>query len=328
MAGNIRQTADLTMISRDTETAGGVEYVLVDPDRVGQRIDNFLVSLLKGVPKSLVYRILRTGQVRVNRGRIKPDYRLQAGDQIRIPPVKIKEKKELSGAKVEDLSSRLTKSILFEDRDIVVLNKPAGLAVHAGSGLGFGLIELLRMQPRYATVELAHRLDRETSGCLMLSRNRETLRQFQHLLQTHAVEKTYLALLRGRLSAKPLIVDSALSKNRLRGGERMVALDDAGKTARTTVRRLELYKEASLAAVQIETGRTHQIRVHCASIDHPLAGDDKYGDRDFNRHMKQSGLKRLFLHAAELRFTLDKTHVIEAPLPDDLKAVLTELGKG
>jgi 23S rRNA pseudouridine955/2504/2580 synthase len=315
------------MISRDTETGGGVEYLQVDTDRAGQRIDNFLLSLLKGVPKSLVYRLLRTGQVRVNRGRIKPDYRLQEGDEIRIPPVKTKEKQELSGAKVRNLGSRLLESILFEDRDLVALNKPAGLAVHAGSGLGFGLIELLRTQPRYATVELAHRLDRETSGCLILARNRETLRRFQRLLQTHAVEKTYLALLRGRLPEKPLIVDSALSKNRLHGGERMAALDADGKAARTTVRRLELYKEASFAAVQIETGRTHQIRVHCASVHHPLAGDDKYGDRDFNRRMKQSGLRRLFLHAAELRFTLDKTHVIEAPLPDDLKAVLTELGK-
>jgi 23S rRNA pseudouridine955/2504/2580 synthase len=315
------------MISMDTETGGGVEYLQVDPDRVGQRIDNFLVSLLKGVPRSLVYRLLRTGQVRVNRGRIKPDYRLQAGDTVRIPPVQVRERKEPGGLKAVQLSEQLIESILFEDRDIVVLNKPAGLAVHAGSGLDFGLIELLRMQPRYATVELAHRLDRETSGCLMLARNRETLRQFQRLLQTHAVEKTYLALLRGRLPVKPLVVDSALSKNRLRGGERMVALDDGGKTARTTVSRLELYREASLASVQIETGRTHQIRVHCASIEHPLAGDDKYGDRDFNRRMKQSGLKRLFLHAAELRFTLDKTHVIEAPLPDDLKTVLMALEK-
>lgn len=318
--------ADLTMISRDVET-GGVEYLEVESDRAGQRIDNFLVSQLKGVPKSLVYRLLRTGQVRVNRGRIKPDYRLQTGDRVRIPPVKVRERSEPSGAKAQELGRRLVESILFEDGDIVVLNKPAGLAVHAGSGLEFGLIELLRMQPRYATVELAHRLDRETSGCLMLARSRETLRQFQHLLQTHAVEKTYYTLLRGHLPTKPLIVDSALSKNRVRGGERMVALDDAGKSARTIIRAMEHYKEASLASVQIETGRTHQIRVHCASIDHPLAGDEKYGDREFNRRMKQLGLRRLFLHAAELRFTLDTTHVIEAPLPDELKVVLDALKK-
>jgi 23S rRNA pseudouridine955/2504/2580 synthase len=316
------------MISRETEAVGGgVQHLEVDPDRAGQRIDNFLVSQLKGVPKSLVYRLLRTGQVRINGGRIKPDYRLQAGDTVRIPPVQVRERKEPSGSKAIEFGEQLLESILFEDRDILVLNKPAGLAVHGGSGLGFGLIELLRLQPRYATVELAHRLDRETSGCLMLARNRETLRQLQQLLQTHAIEKTYFALLRGCLPAKPLIVDSALSKNRLRSGERMVALDDEGKAARTTVTMLKHFKDASFAAVQIETGRTHQIRVHCASVDHPLAGDDKYGDREFNRRMKQLGLRRLFLHAAELRFTLDKTHVIEAPLPDDLKAVLTELEK-
>lgn len=319
--------SDLTMISRDDDKSGGVEYLQVGPDRAGQRIDNFLVSRLKGVPKSLVYRLLRTGQVRVNRGRIKPDYRLQEGDTLRIPPVQVREKREPSGAKAQALGRELAESVLFEDRDLVVLNKPAGLAVHAGSGLGFGIIELLRTQPRYAAVELVHRLDRETSGCLLLARNREILRRLQQLLRTHAVEKNYLALLRGRLSAQSLTVDSALSKNRLRGGERMVAVDEAGKPARTLVQVLERYKEASFASVRIETGRTHQIRVHCASIDHPLAGDDKYGDRDFNRRMKELGLKRLFLHAAELRFTLDKTHVIEAPLPEELKSVLAALKK-
>jgi 23S rRNA pseudouridine955/2504/2580 synthase len=312
------------MISND-ERNGGVEYVQVGSDRAGQRIDNFLVSRLKGLPKSLVYRLLRTGQVRVNRGRIKPDYRLQEGDTVRIPPVKVREKSEPSGAKARDTGIRLTESILFEDRDIVILNKPAGLAVHAGSGLGYGLIELLRMQPGYENVELAHRLDRGTSGCLILARNRSTLRSLQQLLRQHAIEKTYLALLRGRLPTKPLVVDSALSRNQLRSGERMVALDDEGKDARTTLRLMEAYKDASLASVQIETGRTHQIRVHCASIDHPLAGDDKYGDREFNRRMKESGLRRLFLHASELRFTLDTTHVIEAPLPAELKAVLDAL---
>ncbi|HEX5056344.1 MAG TPA: RluA family pseudouridine synthase [Gammaproteobacteria bacterium] len=304
-----------------------MEYLQVGADRAGQRIDNFLVSRLKGLPKSLVYRLLRTGQVRVNRGRIKPDYRLQEGDTLRIPPVKVREKSEPSGAKAQETGRRLIDSILFEDRDIVVLNKPAGLAVHAGSGLGYGLIELLRIQPGYENVELAHRLDRETSGCLILARSRPALRRLQQLLRQHAIEKTYLALLRGRLPAKPLIVDSALSRNRLRGGERMVALDEEGKDARTILRAEENYKGAALASVQIETGRTHQIRVHCASIDHPLAGDDKYGDREFNRRMKETGLKRLFLHASELRFTLDTTHVVAAPLPPELKAVLEALKK-
>lgn len=302
-----------------------MEYLQVDSDRAGQRIDNFLVSRLKGIPKSLVYRLLRTGQVRVNRGRIKPDYRLREGDMLRIPPVKVREQTAPSGAKAQDIARRLAESVLFEDRDIVVLNKPAGLAVHAGSGLGYGIIELLRTLPRYAGIELVHRLDRDTSGCLMLARNRQVLRRLQDLLRAHAIDKTYLALLRGRLPTKPLDVTSALSKNRLRGGERMVALDEAGKPARTVIEALEFFKEASLASVRIETGRTHQIRVHCASVGHPLAGDDKYGDRDFNRRMKQLGLRRLFLHAAELRFTLDKTHVIEAALPEDLKTVLGAL---
>jgi 23S rRNA pseudouridine955/2504/2580 synthase len=319
------------MISKKPEeSVTGARHVQVDAGHDGQRIDNFLAYFLKGAPKSLIYRLLRTGQVRVNKGRIKPAHRLKAGDDVRIPPVRLEPRTAPpSGAHIERLSQQLVDAILFENQDFLVLNKPAGLAVHGGSGLGYGLIETLRAgQPRYAEVELVHRLDRETSGCLMLAKNRALLRQLHSLLQSHAVEKSYLALLKNPLSQRTITVDAALARNRMQGGERMVTVADEGKAAHSIIERVENFPQASLAAIRIKTGRTHQIRVHCASIDHPLAGDDKYGDREFNREMKRFGLKRLFLHAAELRFTLDETHVVTAPLPDELNAVLEKLNGG
>jgi 23S rRNA pseudouridine955/2504/2580 synthase len=323
----MHQISDLTMISKKAEeTTTGVRHVQVDAGRDGQRIDNFLGYFLKGVPKSLIYRLLRTGQVRVNKGRIKPGHRVKTGDDVRIPPVRLEQRPELSGAHIDRLGEELAEAILFENKDFLVLNKPAGLAVHGGTGLGYGLIEALRAgNPRYAEVELVHRLDRETSGCLMLAKNRGLLRQLHALLQSHAVEKTYLALLKNPLPRPTIDVDSALARNHLQGGERMVTVADDGKAAHTSIERVRNYANAGLASIRIKTGRTHQIRVHCTSIGHPLAGDDKYGDRDFNREMKQFGLKRLFLHAAELRFTLEETHVVSAPLPAELNVVLENL---
>ena len=308
----------------------GVQYIEVEPDREGQRLDNFLAGILRGVPRTLIYRIVRTGEVRVNKGRIRPAYKLQAGDIVRIPPVRSNEQIELnsgSGA-LQKVISRLQDAILFEGPDFMVLNKPAGLAVHGGSGLKFGLIEALKSAGTpYAGLELVHRLDRSTSGCLLLAKTRSCLQRLHTLIRERKMEKHYFALLQGEIR-KPVTIDTALSR-RQRGGERLVHVAECdgvrNKEALTFIEPKRVYAGKTLALIRIDTGRTHQIRVHCASINHPLAGDEKYGDREFNAYMRGLGLKRLFLHAAGLRFTLDETFVIEAPLPDDLTTVLENL---
>lgn len=301
-----------------------VEYIEIGPDRAGQRLDNFLSARLKGVPRSLVYRILRTGQVRVNGKRAKPDYKLQAGDAVRIPPVSRRAPPVVDGARLEEVRSRLREAVLFENDDFMVLNKPAGMAVHGGSGLQYGLIEALKAGgPRYAEVELVHRLDRGTSGCLLLARHRGALRELHALLRERRMEKTYTALLKGRLTA-PVETRAALSR-RSSGGDRMVGVAAGGKPAVTRVEPKRWFAGATMVTVAIDTGRTHQIRVHCTELGHPLAGDEKYGDRGFNRALRERGLKRLFLHAAELRFTLDQTYVFNAPLPAALSEVLEKL---
>jgi 23S rRNA pseudouridine955/2504/2580 synthase len=304
-----------------------LENLEIEADRAGQRLDNFLLGRLKGIPRSVIYRILRTGQVRVNKGRVKPQYKLQAGDQLRIPPVYIQPAIEsLNESKhiVREVGQRLHKAILFENEQIVVLNKPSGLAVHGGSGLKYGLIEIMKAYGHvYDDLELVHRLDRATSGCLLLAKNYHVLRQLHELLRQHSVEKSYQALLQGKLR-KPISVNAALSRSK-RGGERVVNIDEEGKTATTHISPKQCFKEATLAEIQIDTGRTHQIRVHCASINHALAGDEKYGDREFNKSLRKTGLKRLFLHASSLRFTTDQSYFIQAPLPEDLTEVLEKL---
>ncbi len=304
-----------------------VRHVEVGEDHNGQRLDNFLTLQLKGVPKSHIYKILRKGEVRVNKSRAKPSYKLQVGDNVRIPPVRITPKEPLAlSAQTSQLNQLLAAAVLLETDDFVVLNKPSGLAVHGGSGLRYGLIEVLKAgNDRFAQLELVHRLDRGTSGCLLLAKNRHTLKALHALLREHAVEKTYTTLLAGQLAAASMQVDAALLRNTVRSGERMVAISEEGKEAKTHIQRLQQYAQATLAQVQIDTGRTHQIRVHTASIGHPLAGDEKYGDREFNKAMRQLGLKRLFLHASGLRFTLDQTYVVEAALPPELQALLDTL---
>lgn len=309
----------------------GVEYVEIDADRAGQRLDNFLAARLKGVPKSALYRILRTGQVRVNKGRAKPGYKLQVGDEVRIPPLTISEKNSIQKGDALRVGQEFKSAILYENEEFLVINKPSGLAVHGGSGLRYGLIEALRAgEPKYADVELVHRLDRGTSGCLLLARHRPALRELHELLRMHEIEKTYMALLRGHLSAGTLVIDAPLDRARLRGGERMAVVSDVGKAAYTRVEVVECYPvpQASLVEIRIDTGRTHQIRVHCASQGYSLAGDDKYGDRDFNRSMRKLGLQRLFLHARRLRFTLgNRLFDIEAPLPTELTGVIKQLNE-
>jgi len=305
-----------------------VQWLDISAEQAGQRIDNFLLRVLKGVPKSRVYRLLRKGEVRVNKGRIGPEYRLQSGDQVRIPPVRVAESP--AGAPPPDaVLERLADAVIYEDERLLVLDKPAGIAVHGGSGLDYGVIEGLRaLRPQAPYLELVHRLDRDTSGCLMIAKKRSELRSLHDLLRSGAVRKRYLLLAMGDWRQGPWKVDAPLKKNQLSGGERIVRVDPEGKAALTRFRHLESYAGASLMEADLGTGRTHQIRVHAAHAGHPLAGDEKYGDPRFNRRLRELGLKRLFLHAHYLAFEdTERQRAIEvsAPLSADLRGVIQKL---
>jgi 23S rRNA pseudouridine955/2504/2580 synthase len=305
-----------------------VELLRVDPEYAGQRIDNFLMARVKGVPRSHLYRVMRKGEVRVNKGRVKPDYRLQAGDLVRIPPMRQAEP-AAPGLAPGATRRRLTDAILYEDDRLLIIDKPAGLAVHGGSGLAFGVIEALRQERPDTQLELVHRLDRDTSGCLILAKRRSTLRDLHGLLRERGMDKRYLTLLAGTLPQARTLVDAPLLKNTLKSGERVVRVDDGeGKPARTAFRRLRQFAGATLAEAQLLTGRTHQIRVHAAHLGAPVAGDEKYGDAEANRRFRALGLKRLFLHAATLTFQADYMAApvrVEAPLPASLEAVIKAL---
>lgn len=308
---------------------GGVRIVQVDADRAGQRLDNFLLGQLKGAPRSLVYRILRTGQVRVDGKRAKPDTRLEGGEQVRIPPVRLDAPTD-PGRPQPRLMEQIAASIIHEDRALLVLDKPSGIASHGGSGISHGAIELLRALRPNDTLELVHRLDRDTSGLLVLAKKRSALTELQKLIREGKIEKRYLALLVGRVGKPRFTVDAPLEKFVLQGGERMVKVDSGGKASRTHFRLIEPAGPHSYVEVLLDTGRTHQIRVHSAHAGHPVAGDEKYGEREANQALKQAGLKRLFLHAATLKFALkdgSEPYLLNAPLPAELKAVLDRLGK-
>ena len=309
----------------------GVRRVQVDADRAGQRIDNFLAGQLKGVPRSAVYRLLRTGQVRINGKRAKPDARLAEGDEERIPPVRLDE----SGTPTrppERLLVALEAAIVLEDARLLALNKPSGMASHGGSGISFGVIESLRALRPNQSLELVHRLDRDTSGLLVVAKKRSALIELQALLREDhgaGLTKRYLALLTGRLPEGTLTVDAPLHIGLRQGGERHVQVHPQGKPSTSHFRVLERRGGHSYCEVRIETGRTHQIRVHAAHLGHPVAGDDKYGAEDANRRLRdQAGLKRLFLHAASLEFALDggnAPYLLNAPLAPDLAAALDRL---
>lgn len=305
-----------------------VTFHEVGIEEQGQRVDNFLMTKLKGVPKSLVYRIVRKGEVRANKKRIKPDYKLKAGDVIRIPPVKLSERPDLPSAKLEQVQA-LEAAIIFEDDSLMVVNKPAGMAVHGGSGLKFGLIEALRsLRPNDKHLELVHRLDRDTSGLLMIAKKRSVLKALHEQLREKTINKQYLALVRGQWQKSCRNVEAPLQKNTLQSGERMVRVDAEGKPSHTRFRINQRYQQATLIEASPVTGRTHQIRVHTLHAGHPIAGDPKYGDSEFDQLMQQCGLKRLFLHAWQLTFTHPKTEQsmhLEAPLEESLKQVLQRL---
>ena len=296
----------------------GVQLIEVAPELAGQRIDNYLFTALKGVPKTLIYRILRKGEVRVNKGRIKPEYKLQAGDIIRVPPMRLPERDEPVPV-AQGLLQRLEAAIVHEDKALIVLNKPAGIAVHGGSGLSFGVIEAFRqLRPDAKELELVHRLDRDTSGLLMIAKKRSMLRHLHAALRGDGVDKRYMALVRGHWATAKKSVNAPLQKSNLRSGERMVEVNDEGKEALTMFKVLRRFGDfATIVEARPITGRTHQIRVHALHAGHCIAGDSKYGDEDFTREIRELGGKRLFLHAYSLTVPLPDGGQLKVEAPVD-----------
>lgn len=289
-----------------TDSFEQVQFITIEDDEQHQRIDNYLIRVLKGVPKSKIYRILRKGEVRVNKKRVKPEYKLQAQDQLRLPPIRLEPQTStnIDATRLEYLEQ----AILYEDERLIVLNKPSGIAVHGGSGLNFGVIEGLRaLRPSAPFLELVHRLDRETSGCLLIAKKRSALRHLHEQLRNNQVDKIYHALVLGAWPEHRGKVKAPLFKNTLQSGERMVQVTDAGKPSETRFRVLERFTYSSLVEAKPITGRTHQIRVHCLHAGHPIACDSKYGDTDFDKRIKSLACNRLCLHAAQIRFIHPKT---------------------
>jgi 23S rRNA pseudouridine955/2504/2580 synthase len=297
----------------------------ITADEAGQRIDNFLIRHFKSVPRSRVYRLLRKGEVRVNRKRIDAEYRIQEGDEVRLPPVRIDAGDE-PGRPSSSLTDLVEGSIIFQDKHLLVLDKPPGIAVHGGSGMSFGVIECLRASRPRETLELVHRLDRETSGCLLVARDRSTLSALHALIRDGGMHKTYMALVAGSWQLGTKRIDAPLATDNRQHGERHVRVAAAGKDSVSIFKPVQFFGPlATLMEVDIPTGRTHQIRVHAGFAGHPLLGDDKYGDRARNTELKQHGLKRTFLHAQSIAFDWPGTGVpfhMSAPLPPDLAAVL------
>jgi len=291
-----------------------VQWLEVGEEAAAQRIDNFLLRHLKGVPKSHVYRVLRSGEVRVNSGRVKPDYRLQPGDKVRVPPVRV------SASKPPPRGTEYP--VAYEDEALLVIDKPAGVAVHGGSGLSFGVIESLRAaRPQAKMLELAHRLDRDTSGLLIVAKKRTALVELHRMLRDGEVEKVYMAVVKGTPAKPAMEIREALHKHVNARGERRVSVNEGGKAA---VTQLKVVKPGEFSALQVRllTGRTHQIRVHLAHAGHPILGDDKYGDFDLNHRMQKQGVKRLLLHAHRLSFAHPVTKenlTLQSPLPADIR---------
>jgi len=309
---------------RDSKPPGPSAYTIeIEPDHAGQRLDNFLLRALKGVPRTHVYRLIRSGQVRVNSGRVRASYRLKAGDTVRVPPVtqRARPKPEVAEQGLRWLEQR----VLYEDNKIIVLDKPAGMAVHSGSGVSLGCIEALRcLRPKSPDMDLVHRLDRGTSGCLLIAKRRSALRSLHALLRDGGMEKRYLALLEGAWPHGTYAVTQPLAKRHSSDGT-FVRVAADGKRAQSEFRVVEFYgKAATLVEIRIPTGRTHQIRVHAAYMGHAIAGDTRYGNAEFNERMLTLGLKRMFLHAHALEFTWpdsDEAFVVSAPLPNELHHV-------
>jgi 23S rRNA pseudouridine955/2504/2580 synthase len=300
----------------------GVRKLRIDDERAGQRIDNFLRRELAGVPKSRLYRLLRRGEVRVNGGRVRADYRLQEGDQVRIPPVRIRDN---AAAPADGLVENIVDRVLYEDKSLIVIDKPAGVAVHGGSGVSHGVIELLRhARPELRDLSLVHRLDRETSGCLVIAKRRSALRTLHAKFREGLVEKNYIGLAVGDWQLGEQLIDKPLFVQHRKGGERHVIVRSDGKPAQTRVRLSRSYGHFSLLQCVPLTGRTHQIRVHLQSIGFPLVGDERYGNAEENRRARNCGLQRLFLHAQSIAFPDESGNELHftSPLADDLERFL------
>jgi 23S rRNA pseudouridine955/2504/2580 synthase len=297
----------------------------VTPEEAGQRIDNFLMRHFKTVPRSRVYRLLRKGEVRVNRKRIDAEYRLVAGDEVRLPPVRI-DTREAPGRPSTSLLELIEKAVIFQDRHLLVIDKPSGVAVHGGSGMSFGVIEALRASRPRESLELVHRLDRDTSGCLLIARDRSTLTSLHALIRDGGMQKTYMALVAGSWQLGTKRIDAPLATDARERGERHVRVAAGGKASVSNFKPLQFFgSRATLMEVGIPTGRTHQIRVHANHAGHPLLGDVKYGEHARNADMKALGLKRIFLHAQSVAFEWPGSGVpfhVSAPLPADLAAVI------
>jgi 23S rRNA pseudouridine955/2504/2580 synthase len=303
-----------------------VRHAKIDESAAGQRIDNYLLRIAKGVPKSHVYRILRSGEVRVNGRRVKQTYRLVLGDEVRIPPLRVAEA-PVSASGPAPVGKPLP--VVYEDDALMVVDKPAGRAVHGGSGISFGVIEQLRAQrPELRMLELAHRLDRETSGLLIVAKKRSALTALHDMMREGRMEKRYLTLVAGRWLNPMQHVRVPLVKYLTAEGERRVRVGEEGKQAHSIVRKIKCWQRFSLLEVELKTGRTHQIRVHLTHLGFPLAGDDKYGDFALNKTLEGEGLRRMFLHAAHLVFTHPLTGerlALDAPLPPELQGFIARL---
>ena len=309
---------------------GLVRYEIIDPEHIGRRLDNYLFALLNAVPKSHIYKALRKGEFRVNKKRVQADYRIEEGDVLRIPPLFHAEKASVILKPSDQWLDILKESVLYENEMMLAINKPAGIAVHAGSGIDYGLIEALRaLYPQYPHLELAHRLDRDTSGCLLIAKKRSGLVLLHDAFRAGTVQKSYYALTLGHWLKKDIRVDAPLRKYQTVSGERRVVVDKMeGKPSLSQFECIERFQQASFVLARPATGRTHQLRVHAQYRKHPIAGDDKYGDKEFNQLMKAFGLNRLFLHAAKVKLNLPQyldPVVIEAPLAPVLASVLVAL---
>ena len=314
-----KQTGDAV----DGQRLTGVQKIAIDEERAGQRIDNFLKSVLPGLPKGRLYRMLRKGEVRVNGGRIRAEYKLQQGDLVRVPPARVRAAADAPDA---GTAARLLDQLIYEDKRILVVNKPTGMAVHGGSGVSHGVVELLRhARSDLKDVALVHRIDRETSGCLVLAKRRSALRELHERFRNNQVEKNYLALVAGDWQLGEQTIDAPLLTTHRKKGERHVVVSGAGKAAQTRVSLSRTYGLYSLLQCQPLTGRTHQIRVHLAHAAHPIVGDLRYGDDDVNRTAQRFGLRRLFLHAQSIAFADDSGNELHftAPLADDLERFVT-----
>jgi len=311
-------------VNSESNKKSDVRQLRVGADNAGQRLDNFLIRHLKGMPKAAIYRLIRTGQVRVNGGRCKPERKLDRGDEVRIPPVRTTDSGPVTVS--EDVQRQVRQAILYEDEHYLVIDKPSGIAVHSGSNLPWGMIDAVRQDRPGEFVELVHRIDRETSGCVVLARSGQALKHLASQFREGRVGKKYLCLMEGRLKEARVTVDAPILKFR-QGQDHHVGVDEEGKDARTRFTLLQSWADSTYAEVELFTGRTHQIRVHAAHLGLPLAGDERYSSAQSLKKWRARGLRRLFLHAHELSFESIAGGVVtvNAPLPENLRTVLDGL---